>query len=167
MQTLFIVAMDRSCKISHLFQLLSGLHFMRKPLILLFSLAFINNIASAGDSVAIEPGMWEVTTTMTSPMSNQPQVETSQECMEQSEISAEDLTPSEDDSCSTSEVSASGDTLTWSMQCSMQGGSMSGGGTFTSEGDTGHGKMHMDMNIQGGQSMKMEMSWKGKRIGSC
>lgn len=140
---------------------------MRKSLFLLITLGFTSlNIANAGDSISIEPGMWEVTTTMTSPMSNQPQVETSQECMEDSEISADILTPNDDDNCSTTDVNANGNTLTWSMQCSMQGNVMNGGGSFTSNGDTGHGNMNMNMQVEG-QSFNMELSWKGKRIGSC
>ncbi len=139
---------------------------MRKSLFLLFSFCLTFSMANANESISIEPGMWEVTTTMTSPMSNQPQVKTSQECMEDSEISADVLTPNDDDNCSTSDVNANGDTLTWSMQCSMQGNVMTGGGSFTSQGNSGHGNMHMDMQVEG-QSFKMELTWKGKRVGSC
>ena len=139
---------------------------MHKSLFLLVTFSFTLSMAHAGDSISIEPGMWEVTTTMKSPMSNQPQVQTTQECMEDSEIGADILTPNDDDNCSTSDVSANGGTLTWSMQCSMQGNEMTGGGSFTSNGDSGHGSMHMDMQVEG-QSFKMELSWKGKRIGSC
>ena len=139
---------------------------MRKSLFLLMTFSLTLSMAHAGDSISIEPGMWEVTTTMKSPMSNQPQVQTTQECMEDSEIGADILTPNDDDNCSTSDVSANGGTLTWSMQCSMQGNEMTGGGSFTSNGDSGHGSMPMDMQVEG-QSFKMELSWKGKRIGSC
>ena len=99
-------------------------------------------------------------------MSNQPQIETTQECMEQDSISVDDIAPG-DDECTATETNVNGDTLTWSMECSTQGGAMSGGGSFTSKGDSGHGSMQMNMTIQGGQTFNMEMAWEGKRIGSC
>ena len=135
-------------------------------LLIFFSLSLLTSPAVAENSIPIESGLWEITTTMTSPMSEQPQVKTTQECMDQDSISVEDISPGDGNECDTIETNVNGSTLTWSMQCSAQGGTMSGSGNFTSNGDSGHGNMQMDMSIQG-QSMSMTMSWKGKRISSC
>jgi hypothetical protein len=126
----------------------------------------MSNLAVASDSVSIEPGMWEITTTMNSSMSPQPRIQTSQECIKDAQISPEDLAPSDDDSCSMSDVKVSGNSLSWSMLCNTPGGAMKGNGNFTSEGNSGSGKMQMSMNIEG-QSFDMEMVWKGHRTGSC
>ena len=124
------------------------------------------NLAMAGDSVSIEPGLWEVSTTMTSPLFPQPRIQTQQECMKESTISPETLAPSDGGECSILETSVSGNTLSWSMQCNTQGGAMKGHGSFESKGDTGSGSMQMNMDIEG-QSFSMKLAWKGHRVGSC
>ena len=127
---------------------------------------FTAHLALAGDSVSIEPGLWEVSTTMTSPMFPQPRVQTQQECMKESRISPDTLAPSENGECSISETNVNGDTLNWSMLCNTPGGAMNGQGSFESKGDSGSGNMTMNMTIEG-QSFSMELVWKGRRIGSC
>ena len=123
-------------------------------------------LAMAGDSVSIEPGLWEVSTTMTSPMFPQPRVQTQQECMTESQITPETLAPSDNGECSISSTDISGNTLNWTMVCNTQGGAMNGQGSFESKGDTGSGNMTMNMDIEG-QSFSMEIVWKGHRVGSC
>ena len=141
---------------------------MHTPTLFILSLfcLLMSNLAVASDSVPIEPGMWEVTTTMNSSMFPQPRVQTSQECIKDAQISPKDLAPDDDDSCSMSDVNVSGDSLSWSMQCNTPGGTMEGSGNFTSAGDSGSGNMQMNMNIEG-QSLNMEIVWKGRRTGSC
>jgi len=124
------------------------------------------HLAIADDSVTIEPGLWEVSTTMTTPMSPQPRVQTQQECIKDSKISPQDLAPSDGGECSMSDINVSNNTLSWSMQCDTGGGAMKGHGSFESKGDSGSGNMTMNMNIEG-QSFSMEMVWKGHRVGSC
>jgi hypothetical protein len=124
------------------------------------------HLAMAGNGVPIEPGLWEVSTTMTSPMSPQPRVQTQQECIKNSQVSPKDIVPNDDGECSMSETSVSGNTLSWSMQCNTPGGTINGHGSFESKGDSGSGNMKMNMAIEG-QSFSMEMVWKGHRVGSC
>ena len=125
-----------------------------------------NGALFAADSIPIEPGMWETTMTMTSPMFPQPRVETASECVDQSSFGIEDLMPADQSDCSIVESSVDGNTLSWKMQCQMQGGSGEGGGTFKSDGDKGTGEMYMNMTIQG-QSIEMQNTWQGKRTGPC
>jgi len=126
----------------------------------------LSSSAMAADTISIEPGMWEMTTKMTTPMSPQPRVETSQECMTDSEIGPDHLAPNDGGDCTITESTVNGNSMNWSMQCSSPGGVMTGGGSFTSKGDSGFGNMTMNMNIEG-QAFNMEMAWEGKRIGSC
>lgn len=137
------------------------------PLLLTCTVLILTfNIVSAADSIPVKPGMWEMTTTMTSPMFPQPRVSTATECMEKSEFSITDLMPSDQSECTITESNVSGNTLTWKMQCQMQGGSGEGGGTFESNGNSGSGDMYMNMEVQG-QSFNMQNSWQGKHIGPC
>jgi hypothetical protein len=122
--------------------------------------------AMAEDGVTIEPGLWEVSTTMTTPMSPKPLIQTEQECIKDSKISPQDIAPSDNGECSMSDINVSSNTLSWSMQCNTPGGAMNGQGAFESKGDSGSGNMTMNMNIEG-QSFSMEMVWKGHRVGSC
>ena len=130
-----------------------------------FSLLLSAN-AMAGESISIEPGMWEVTTKMTSPMSPQPRVHTNQECMQNAEISPQDLAPEDGGECTITSSEINGNSMNWAMQCNSPGGVTKGSGNFTSNGDSGHGGMKMHMTIEG-QDFNMEMAWEGKRIGSC
>ena len=120
----------------------------------------------AAEAISIEPGMWEITTKMTTSMFPQPRVETTQECMKDSEIGPDDLVPDDGGDCTITESKVSGNSMDWTMQCNSPGGVMTGGGNFTSKGNSGHGNMSMNMNIEG-QSITMEMAWEGKRTGSC
>ncbi len=124
------------------------------------------HLAMADDSVSIEPGLWEVSTTMTSSMFPQPRVQTQQECIKDSQISPQDLTPSDGGECSMTETNVSGNTLSWSMTCNTPGGAMNGQGSFESKGNSGSGDMKMNMTVEG-QSFSMDMIWKGRRVGSC
>lgn len=137
------------------------------PLILIFTVYFsFIHFAFAADSIPVEPGQWQMTTTMTSPMSPQPRVSTATQCMDKDEFSISDLMPKDESECTITEANVSGNTLTWTMQCEMQGGSGTGGGQFTSNGDSGSGEMHMNMQFQG-QTFNMTNSWEGHRIGPC
>lgn len=128
----------------------------------LFSISTLN----AADSIPVKPGMWETTMTMTSPMFPQPRIETATECVDKSEFSISDLMPADQSDCKITESSVDGNSLSWKMQCQMQGGSGEGGGKFNSNGTSGSGEMYMKMTVQG-QSFEMQNSWQGKRIGPC
>ena len=127
---------------------------------------FSTSSLSAADSIPVKPGMWETTMTMTSPMFPQPRVETTTECVDKSEFSINELMPADESECTVVESNVDGNTLTWKMQCQMQGGSGEGSGTFVSNGDNGTGEMYMKMTVQG-QSFEMQNSWQGKHIGPC
>ena len=126
----------------------------------------LSSAVIASDTISIEPGMWEMTSKMTSPMTPQPRVQTTQECMTDSTIGPQDLTPEDGGDCTITDSKVSGNSMSWSMSCNTPGGTMTGGGNFTSEGSSGHGNMKMNMNFEG-QSFDMNMAWEGKRLGPC
>ena len=117
--------------------------------------------------IPIEPGMWEMTSTMNMPMLPQPRVTNSKECIEEDELSPETWNEEDmDTSCTFSNRVVNGNTMKWSMNCNAQGGATRGEWEVTSHGDTltGEGTVTVDMQ---GQSMVMDMKWDGKRVGDC
>ena len=117
--------------------------------------------------VPIEPGMWEMTSTMNMPMSPQPRVSTRVECIEEGELSPQAMTEEDmGSSCNFETRMVDGNTMKWSMNCDSMGGASRGEWEVTSHGDTltGEGTVTVDMQ---GQAMVMTMKWDGKRVGDC
>jgi len=117
--------------------------------------------------VAIQPGMWEMTSTMTMTMLNQPQTSTVKQCIEEDELDPETFNTDQDNPCEFSDVNIDGNSASWSIKCPTEGGmTMDGSWQFTSHGDsiTGSGSMSGEMS---GQTFGFDMSWSGKRIGDC
>lgn len=123
--------------------------------------------AVQAEGIPVEPGKWEMTSTMQMPMLPEPRVTTVTECMEKSEITMDDMGADEmDPNCSFDMKQLDGDTMSWSVDCPVEGGTSHGEWTATSAGDsvTGDGKIVVSFQ---GQSMEMTMSWTGQRIGPC
>lgn len=119
------------------------------------------------NSIPVEPGLWEMTSTMTMPMMPQPRVTTVTECMEKSELSTDEFhDQGMDPECTFESAQVEGNTMTWSFDCPMEGGTSHGEWEATSSGDTVTGKGMITASFQG-QTMEMNMSWEGKRIGDC
>jgi len=125
------------------------------------------SVSAIAEGVSIDPGNWEMTSTITMTMMPQPQTTTVMGCIKEPELNPEDFNMDEDNPCNISEVAIDGDTASWSINCPTEGGAvMEGKWEFTSAGDSisGSGTMSMDY---AGQEMGFEMSWAGKRIGDC
>ena len=133
-------------------------------LALLFSLV---SSAAFAEGIPIEPGKWEMTSTMNMPMLPQPRVSTELECIEDSEMSPEAMTDEGmDSSCTFDTRIVDGNTMKWSMNCDAEGGASRGEWEVTSHGDTLNGEGTITVDMQG-QSMVMTMIWDGKRVGDC
>lgn len=134
----------------------------------LVHLAFLFSITPAfADSIPVDPGLWEMTSTMATPMLPEPRVTTVTECMENSEISMDELGGEQmDPNCTFETNQVSGNTMTWTFDCPMEGGTSHGEWEAVSNGDTVHGNGVMTMSFQG-QDMEMTMEWQGRRVGEC
>ncbi len=131
----------------------------------LVTIFLAGNLSAAG--VSINPGMWEMTSTMTMTIMPEPRSTTVNECIEEDELSPEDFNMDEDNPCNITDVNVEGNTARWSISCSTGGGPvMAGQWEFTSNGDSisGNGTMSADFN---GQKMGFDMTWEGKRVGDC
>lgn len=118
------------------------------------------------EGIAIEPGKWEMTTTFNMAMLTQPRVTTTTECMEESEISPENMTDEMDSGCTYEARVVEGNTMKWSMNCEAETGSSRGEWEATSHGDTLTGSGKIEVEVQG-QAMEMLMSWEGRHVGDC
>ena len=132
-------------------------------------LSILLSIAPAiqADGIPVEPGLWEMTTTVNLPIMPQPKVSTTTECMKDSEFDMDDVaSDGSDNDCKFKMGEVDGSTMKWTVDCPVEGGSSHGEWVATSSGDsvTGNGKMTMAFQ---GQTMEMTMSWEGKRIGEC
>jgi hypothetical protein len=136
-------------------------HFYFVLLFCLFS------ITAFAEGIPIEPGRWEMTSTVNMPMLPQPRVSTDIECIHESELSPEAMTEEGmDSSCSFDTIMVDGNTMKWSMDCALEQGGSHGEWEVTSHGDSLSGDGTVTIDVQG-QAMVMTMVWEGKRLGAC
>jgi hypothetical protein len=141
---------------------------MRYKLFWITLFVVTGSLSAWADAIPVEPGLWEMTSTMSMPMMPQPNVSTRTECIEETEISMDDM-GGEDigPECSSETAQADDSTMQWSFTCPMEGGGTTHGEwQATSYGDrvTGSGKVSMALQ---GQAMEMTVSWEGRRVGDC
>ncbi|MCF8066966.1 MAG: DUF3617 domain-containing protein [Desulfobacterales bacterium] len=130
-------------------------------LITLFGFITISiGVAWAGPQM--NPGKWEITT-RTEMAGMPPQSITHVQC-----ITADDLVPMSRDAnqeCQVTDIVYSGNTISWKISCSGQGGGMEGTGSATYSGDSMDGIMNMTITGSGNIQIKNIMA--GRRIGEC
>ena len=125
------------------------------------------SISALAEGIPVEPGLWKMTSTVNMPMLPQPRVTTVTECMEKSEITMDEVSgEGMDPNCTFDMAQVDGNTMKWSVDCPMEGGTSHGEWQATSGGDTVTGEGSLTMSMQG-QTMEMTMTWEGKRIGAC
>ena len=123
--------------------------------------------AAGAEGIPIEPGLWEMTSTVQMPMLPQPQVKTTQECMKESVISVDDMQGEDlDPECTFETEQVDEKTMKWTLDCPIEGGTSHGEWQATSHGNRIEGAGTISMNMQG-QAMEMTMNWEGKRVGAC
>ena len=119
------------------------------------------------EGIPVEPGLWKMTSTVTMPMMPQPRVTTVTECMDKSEITMDEVGgEGMNPDCTFDMSQVDGNTMKWSVDCPVEGGTSRGQWQATSEGDTVAGEGLLTMSFQG-QTMEMTMTWEGQRIGEC
>lgn len=134
---------------------------------IILGILFFAAPAAWAEGMPVEPGMWKMTSTVTMPMLPQPRVTTTTECMTESEISMDDMGGEDmDPNCQFDMAQVDGNTMKWSFDCPVEGGTSHGEWEATSTGDSVTGKGVVTMAFQG-QTMEMTMAWEGKRIGDC
>jgi len=113
----------------------------------------------------VDPGQWEFETTSTAPMAPAPTTKVSTDCVQDGDMSPERLTAGMPD-CVVSDIVSKPEKMSWSMVCPTPMGEMKGAGEFNSTGETLTGSLILNVEVEG-KPVKIENSWKGKRVGPC
>ena len=113
----------------------------------------------------VEPGEWEFTNTMSSPMLPQPQTMTMKQCITAQQASdPAGWQPRPESDCKVTPKGKSGDSVSWEISCPKSG--MNGNGTARLGKGTLESETKMSMSGQG-QSFEMTTKTKGRRVGPC
>ena len=126
-------------------------------------------LATASDGAAargIDPGQWQITTTMFSPILPGPQTKTGTQCVTPEDVKnprrAIDKRLQSD--CRAVSLRQSGDTYTWEVFCTQSG--MSNKGTIRYGRGTMSGESRTTTNVTG-EMLQMITKFSGKRLGPC
>jgi hypothetical protein len=137
-----------------------------KIVTLIFSVtALMNTNMVLAEALPIEPGLWEITTTNTNPMTGKKDTQVIKECMTEDKFDPIAMM-NEDESCRVTEDDLDGNTLTFTLNCNMEGGESTMQGVYQIEGDHGKGNMKMEFSF-GGQTMTSESNTEARRISDC
>ena len=127
--------------------------------VLLTSLS--TSIAASGPNM--QEGKWEVTTRMEMPgMSMSMPAVTSTQCLTKKDFVPQGSQQGQE--CKVTNTKVDGDTVTWTVKCSGQGGEMTGTGRMTYSGSSFKGTIEITMTQS---NMKMISHMTGHRIGDC
>lgn len=136
---------------------------LRKILVISVVLVVSLSTSIAGSGPNMEEGKWEVTTKMEMPgMSiSMPEV-TSTQCLTKKDFVPQGSQQGQE--CKITKTKVDGNTVTWTVKCSGQGGEVTGTGRMTYSGSSLKGTIEMTM-VQ--SNTKMISYINGHRIGDC
>ena len=137
---------------------------MKKGLMLFLLLLVIPFMAHAGGSPNMEPGLWEITTETHMQGMNMPPSTITQCITKDDLIPRPGSQPGQEQECEITDVKVSGDTVTWRMRCTGEGGDVESQGSITYHGDRFEGISTVNI-IDAGMTMESHMT--GRRIGEC
>lgn len=115
----------------------------------------------AGSGPDIQDGMWEITSAVKMQGMTIPPMTVSQ-CITKENAVPQSDSPGQGNDCKVTDTRTDGDTVSWTVVCSGQGGEMKGKGKITYHGDRFEGEVRTEAM---GMVMITEMT--GKRIGPC
>ncbi|NOY67994.1 MAG: DUF3617 family protein [Deltaproteobacteria bacterium] len=122
-------------------------------------------VASAAMAIDMNDGKWEISSRVEIPgMPMQIPASTTTECLTKDKPAP--APPQMPAGCEMPDIKISGNTVTWSVNCTQFTPSMMSKGTITYQGDSFEGVVENEM-IQKGGNMHMTVRMKGKRIGAC
>lgn len=138
---------------------------MKSKCLTVVSILLMLPFAASAAELEINPGLWETTLTRTNPMTGEPTTEMSTECVKQTSFDPSSMMK-DAKGCELVKDELNGDTLSFRMECDMQGSQATIDGNFQSDGQTGKGNMDMNMKM-GEMNMEMNMNWTARRVGDC
>ena len=125
-------------------------------IVLLFTVSF-----SFAEGPNMEEGLWEITTKMKMKGMSLPPM-THEQCLTEDDLVPQSGDPNSE--CEILESDMSGNTVTWTMECTGENGTMTGTGKITYRGDSFKGTVKMTLEES---NMQMTSHMNGRRIGDC
>ncbi len=122
------------------------------------------NAAYAG-GMKIKVGLWEMKSTVTLPFGNGTQEDVAQNCIQDDEVTPDQIMQ-EAQGCKITDAKSDSGSMQWSLVCQNQGVEMKGEGFAKSTGDTLSGEMNIKFDLEG-QELAMTSIYEGKYIGPC
>lgn len=120
----------------------------------------------AGPEPNMQEGLWEITSSIEMPGMPAMAPMKNTQCLTKKDLVPQSQEKSQD--CKITQTGMSGNTVTWTMKCSGEGGEVEGTGKITYSGDTFQGTMTMNIQNPGqGGKMQMTQHMTGHRIGNC
>ena len=114
----------------------------------------------------LEPGEWEFTNTMSSPMLPSPQTMTMKKCVKKEDArDPMSWSGKQDRDCKVTPRETSGDTHSWEMSCPSSG--MRGTGKTRVGRSTVESEMKMSGSSTRGEKFEMTTKMSGRRLGPC
>lgn len=116
-------------------------------------------------------GLWEVTSTTQNSMMKQPMTNTMQHCVTPKDVenacNMNNMTGNKNRDCTMTDFKLSGNHASWTMSCKNPHFMADGHGESTFSPEAYSGSFDMTANMQQGMTMKMNTTFKGRRIGDC
>jgi len=124
------------------------------------------SLPAAGQTM--QPGEWQFTTTMTSPMMPQPQVGSATKCVSKAEADdpANFMGGDNAAGCAITRGASKPGSYSWTMACEKQGVSGTGRATFDLTSIESEIRMTVTMK-EGGQKVEMTNRTQGRYLGPC
>jgi len=136
---------------------------LRKLLVISVVLLTSLSTSIAGSGPNMQEGKWEVTTRMEMPgMSKSMPAVTSTQCLTKKDFVPQGSQQGQE--CKITKTKVDGNTVTWTVKCSGQGGELTGNGRMTYSGSSFKGTIEMTMTQP---NMKMISHINGHLIGDC
>lgn len=146
-------------------QTLCGFVLILCPLAVFAQTENTTETENASDSLPINPGLWEVTTTVTG-AGPEPQTKTSQNCIRDTELNPQKMMQRLPPGACQVDTRIEGVEMSFDMNCEVEGMKMTSSGTMSVEGDV----MSSDMDVSssgGDQDISLNMRSEGRRVGDC
>ena len=136
---------------------------LRKLLVISVVLLTSLSTSIAGSGPNMQEGKWEVTTRMEMPgMSTSMPAVTSTQCLTKKDFVPQGSQQGQE--CKITKTKVDGNTVTWTVKCSGQGGEVTGTGRMTYSGSSFKGTIEMTMTQP---NVKMISHINGHLIGDC
>jgi len=136
---------------------------LRKLLVISVVLLTSLSTSIAGSGPNMQEGKWEVTTRMEMPgMSTSMPAVTSTQCLTKKDFVPQGSQQGQE--CKITKTKVDGNTVTWTVKCSGQGGELTGTGRMTYSGSSFKGTIEMTMTQP---NVKMISHINGHLIGDC